>query len=249
MLGKLKSKMCLLCVAVVLLTGCANSGAVLDELGKVAGQVMSESSSGALTAGEISDGLKQALSVGTQQVVRQLGRADGFNADPIAHIPLPTALDRARQVAAKVGLSGSFDSLETRLNRAAELATPKAKELFLTAIQQMTLDDAVGILKGPDDSATRYFEGAMGGRLANAMRPIVDDSLSQVGAVRVFNDLLANYRQIPLAPPVEANLTDHVVKLGMDGIFHYVAKEEKAIRENPLKRTTELLRRVFGSVN
>ncbi len=231
---------------VVLLSGCANSGAVLEELERAAAQAMGDSAGGSLTITEISNGLKEALTIGSGQVVSQLGRTDGFNADPIAHIPLPKALDRARDVAAKVGLDGSFDSLETRLNRAAELATPKAKALFVSAIQQMTLEDAKGILQGPDDSATQYFRGAMGERLSNAMRPIVDDSLAQVGAVRAFNELLASYRQIPFAPPIEANLTDHVVDLGMDGIFHYIAREERAIRENPLKRTTELLRRVFG---
>lgn len=243
----MKLRMCAVFTA-VLLTGCANSSAVLNELEKAAGQVLGESTGGSLTINEISQGLKEALSVGSQQVVSQLGRNDGFNADPIAHIPLPKALDRARTVASKVGLSGGFDSLETRLNRAAELATPKAKALFLSSIRQMTLDDAKGILTGPDDSATQYFRGAMGTRLAAAMTPIVDDSLAQVGAVSLFNDVLKNYRQIPFAPPVEANLTQHVVELGMNGIFHYIAEEEKAIRENPIKRTSEILRRVFGSL-
>jgi hypothetical protein len=229
----------------MLLGGCANTSAVLDELEQVAGQVLTEGS-GELSINEISRGLKEALTIGSQEVVQQLGRTDGFNADPIAHIPLPTALDRARNVAAKVGLQKSFDSLEVRLNRAAELATPKAKSLFVGAIQQMSLSDARGILNGPDDAATQYFQNAMGPGLRDAMRPIVDDSLGQVGAVRAFNELLAQYRQIPFAPAVDADLTAHVVDLGMQGIFHYIAQEEKAIRDNPVKRTTELLRRVFG---
>ena len=229
----------------MLLTGCANTSAVLDELEQVAGQVLAEGG-GELSISEISRGLKEALTIGSQQVVQQLGRTDGFNADPIAHIPLPTALDRARNVAAKVGLQESFDSLEVRLNRAAELAAPKAQALFIGAIREMTLSDARGILNGPDDAATQYFQSAMGPRLAEAMRPIVDDSLGQVGAVRAFNELLAQYRQIPFAPAVDADLTGHVVDLGMQGIFHYIAQEEIAIREDPLKRTTALLRRVFG---
>ena len=234
-------------IAAALLTGCANSSGVLGELEKAAGQVLGESAGGSLSINEISQGLKEALSVGSRQVVSQLGQQDGFNNDPVAHIPLPTTLIRARDIAAKVGLDGGFKSLETRLNRAAERATPKAQELFLSAIKQMTLEDARGILTGPDDSATRYFRNVMGSRLSAAMTPIVDDSLSQVGAVRVFNDLLTSYRRIPLAPPVEADLTQHVVDLGMDGIFHYIAQEEMAIRQNPLKRTSEILRRVFGS--
>lgn len=229
------------------LVGCTSGNSVLKELEQVAGQVLSESSGGVLSSGEIARGLKQALSIGSQNVVGQLGRVDGFNADPVAHIPLPRGLEKVRNVARKVGLSGEFDNLETRINRAAERATPQAKKLFLSAISSMTLEDAKGILSGPDDSATQYFRRAMGGDLSDAMRPIIDNSLSQVGAVRSFNSLLASYRKIPLAPPIEADLTDHVLDEGINGIFHYIALEEKAIREDPLKRTTELLQRVFGS--
>lgn len=241
----MKLRLCAI-FSVALLAGCANTSSMMDDLEKVAGQILVDPSAGGLSIVEISRGLKEALTIGSEQVVSKLGQTDGFNADPVAHIPLPTALDRARKTMAKIGLGGSFDTLEIRLNRAAELATPKAKELFVGAIRQMTLEDARGILQGPNDSATQYFRGAMGTRLSAAMRPIVDDSLAQVGAVRMFNDLLTSYHQIPLVPRVEADLTEHVVGLGMDGIFHYIAKEEQAIRENPVRRTTEILRRVFG---
>ena len=80
------------------------------------------------------------------------------------------------------------------------------------------------------------------------MRPLIDDSLNQVGAIRAFNDLLASYQRIPLAPKVNADITEHVLAAGLGGIFFYIAKEEKAIRDNPLKRTTQLLQRVFGSL-
>ena len=231
---------------VIGLTGCSNSNSVLKGIGEVAGQVLSDSGGG-LSTDDIARGLKQALSVGSQNVVGQLGQVNGFNNDPVAHIPLPRSLEKVRDVARKVGLSGQLDGLETRLNQAAELATPKAKALFLSAISRMTIDDAVGILRGPDNAATEYFRGVMGEDLANAMRPIIDDSLSQVGAVRSFNSLLASYRKIPLAPPIEADLTNHVLEQGIDGIFYYIATEEKAIRDDPLKRTTDLLQRVFGA--
>lgn len=231
---------------IVLLAGCANSDKVLEQLEQAAGQVLAEGD-GELTISEISQGLKQALAISSREVVQQLGQTDGFYADPVARIPLPTALVRARDVAAKFQLDGGFNALETRLNRAAEIATPKARALFADAIRDMTLADARGILTGPDDAATQYFRRTMGPRLAEAMKPVVDDSLMQVGAVRAFNDLLAQYRQIPLAPKIDADLTEHVVARGMDGIFHYIAREEKAIRTDPVRRTTELLRRVFGA--
>lgn len=236
-------------IAGVLLSGCAGKGPSLKDLQSAAETVLGDSAgSGVLSIDDISNGLREALSVGSQQVVTQLGQKDGFNGDPLIRIPLPTALTKARDIASKVGLSSSFDKLETRLNRAAEVATPRAKEMFLSSIRQMTLDDARSILQGPDDAATQYFRRTTGNQLAQAMRPIVDNSLSQVGAVSAFNELLAAYKQIPLAPKVSADLTGHVVAEGMDGIFHYIAQEEKAIRDNPLKRTSEILQRVFGSV-
>ncbi len=237
-----------LLVCVVFLGGCANNSELLEGLDALAGQAMGQSTS-ALSLADISSGLKQALSIGTQEVVSQLGQTDGFNADPVVRIPLPTALINARKVAAKVGLASSFDSLENRLNEAAEQAVPNARRLFLGAIQQMTLDDARGILQGSDDSATQFFRRTMGTQLSDSMRPIIDNSLSQVGAVRGFRQLLASYRQIPFAPPVEADLTTHVLNKGMEGVWHYIALEEQAIRQDPVKRTTDLLRRVFGSVN
>ena len=140
-----------------------------------------------------------------------------------------------------------MDDLELRLNRAAEKATPKAKKLFHQAITEITLDDAKSIYKGPDDAATRYFKSKMSKPLAKAMHPIVDKSLSEVGAVRSYDKLIGKYRSIPFVPDVKTDLTNHVIKKGMKGIFHYLAREEAAIRRDPAKRTTELLKHVFGS--
>ena len=230
----------------LLLFGCA-SGPTLEQVATAAGQVLDASQSGVLSDSDIAKGLREALTVGSSNVVAQLGQADGFYADPAIRVPLPRALQRARSYASKVGLEGSFDDLELRLNRAAEQATPKAKALFMNAIRSMTLDDARGILSGPDDAATRYFETRTADNIRTAMRPLVEDSLSRVGAVRAFGDLLTAYQQIPLAPKVNADLNQHVVDAGVDGIFKYLATEEKAIRENPLKRTSALLRRVFAA--
>jgi len=110
----------------------------------------------------------------------------------------------------------------------------------------MTLDDVMAIYKGPEDSATQYFKSRMSGSLAVAMKPIVDDSLADVGAAKSYDKLMASYNAVPFVPKVEADLGDYVVDKGMDGIFFYLAREEAAIRQNPAARTTELLRKVFG---
>lgn len=195
----------------------------------------------------IAAGLREALAVGTQRVVDRLGAVDGFNADPSVHIPLPRSLADVRATLDRVGMAGYLDDLELRLNRAAEAATPRAKRLFVDSIRAMTIDDVVGIYEGPDDAATRYFRDRMSQPLAREMAPIVDDALSQVGAIRAYEDAMQRYNAMPFVPDVRADLTAYVVEKGMDGIFHYLAKEEAAIRRDPVKRSTELLEKVFGA--
>lgn len=199
-----------------------------------------------LGSDEIAAGLREALKVGTERVVGQVGATDGFNADPTIHIPLPGALKNVQQVLRKVGKAELADDLELRLNRAAEAAAPEAKQLFWQAISEMTLDDVEGIYKGPDDAATRYFQQKMTPALAKRMSPIVDHTLADVGAIQSYDTMMARYQAMPFVPDVKANLTEYVVDKAMDGIFHYVAKEEAAIRHNPAKRTTELLQKVFA---
>ena len=207
----------------------------------------SHGSAGKLSADEIGSGLRDALRVGTERVVQQLGTEDGFNGDPSVHIPLPKSMHSVQSALEKFGMSGMLDDLELRLNRAAEAATPKAKQLFWDAISEMTLEDARQIYDGPDDAATRYFQAKMSQPLAAEMSPIVSNSLSSVGAIHAYENVMGEYEQLPFMPDVKANLTDYVVEKGMDGIFHYLAKEEAAIRNDPLKRTTALLQRVFGA--
>mgnify|MGYP001063346223 CR=1 FL=1 len=200
-----------------------------------------------LTNGDIASGLKDALRVGTERVVGQLGQADGFNSDPTIHIPLPESMQKVKQALAAVGMSSMMDDLELKLNRAAEQATPPAKKIFWNSIEEMTLEDVTGIYNGPDDAATRYFQGKMSEPLAAAMKPIVEGALSQVGAVQAYDAVMGKYSTLPFVPDVKADLNSHVVNEGMNGIFHYIAQEETAIRQNPVKRTTDILQKVFGA--
>ncbi|MCW8874175.1 MAG: DUF4197 domain-containing protein [Gammaproteobacteria bacterium] len=200
-----------------------------------------------LSSQKVAAGLKEALRVGSETVVGQLGTLDGFNADPEVRIPLPPSLDRVRTALGRVGMSGMLDDLELKLNRAAEHATPKARQLFMQSIEAMTIKDAMGIYQGPPDAATRYFQDRMSEPLAEEMRPLVAESLAEVGAVQSYDAVMNRYRNLPLVPDIKADLTEHVVDQGMEGIFHYLAREEAAIRQNPVKRTTELLQQVFGA--
>jgi len=200
-----------------------------------------------LTTSEIGNALKEALRIGSDNVVSRLGKEDGFYGDPAVHIPLPEEFEIVKKTLDRFGMSFLAEELEIKLNRAAEEATPKARELFFQAIKEMTFDDVMNIYNGPEDSATQYFQGKMAESLAAEMQPIINESLSQVGAVKTYDKIMNKYQSIPFVPDIKANLTLYVTQKGMDGIFHYMAKEEAAIRENPAKQTTELLKRVFGA--
>lgn len=207
----------------------------------------SASASGSLATADLVAGLREALQVGTGRVVDQLGQAGGFSQDPAIRIPLPESMQTVRKALGTVGMDGMLTDLEARLNVAAEQATPKAKELFLDAITDMKLEDAQQIYSGPADAATRYFQERMSGPLAAEMQPVISEALSQAGAVQMYDQVMGQYGQLPFVPDVKADLQAHVTQKGMDGIFHYLAQEEAAIRQDPARRTTELLQKVFGA--
>lgn len=213
--------------------------------GRVAG-----TTNAALSQSDISSGLREALRVGTAAVVHKLGVNNGFNLDPKVHIPLPKTLAKVDKALTAIGMSSMTDDLELRLNRAAEAATPRAKELFISAIQQMTIEDARKILSSDNTAATQYLRRTMGAQLATDMTPIVQSAMAQTGAVKAYDRVAAQYTKMPIVsaivPDAKSQLTTHVVNRAMDGIFYYVGQEEAAIRANPARRTTDILKKVFG---
>jgi len=254
-------KQSLIAVAAIGLTAAVAFGAqaqgTLLDLGKgvLQGQSGALSSPGGgrgagLSIGEIGSGLKDALKVASDRVTARLGAPDGFNGDPAVHIPLPNTLRTARQGLQMVGQSALLDDLELRLNRAAEAAIPAAKKIFLDALSRMSIDDAKAILNGPPDAATQYFKRVMSPDLKTAMRPVVDQTVSQSGAVKAYQGVVTAAAGLPLVGQAAQGgpgmLTDHVLDFALQGIFKYLGQEEAAIRSDPAKQSTALLRKVFG---
>jgi hypothetical protein len=235
-------------IAILALGGCAgeDNGAWQATAGNVLQGVLG-ANSGALGQNEIVAGLKEALRVGTDRVVDNLGQVDGFNADPEVHIPLPKVLSQAQSSLRLIGASALVDDLELRINRAAEQATPVAKDIFWQAITSLTFEDVNAIYRGPDDAATQYLDRTTRGSLTDAMRPIVDDALADAGAVAAYDSIIERAQVAPFLPDLKTDLTNHVLDRAMDGMFAYLAEEEAAIRQDPVKRTTALLKRVFGA--
>ena len=200
-----------------------------------------------LTTQDIAAGLKEALRVGSERVVVQVGKTDGYLKDKIIHIFLPPELQKIHNTLNKVGLGQYTNELEMKMNRAAEIAAPKAKQLFWTAIQQMQWSDVQVIYKGKDDAATEYFRNKMTPSLRTMMRPVIKQTLSEAGAVQAFNHVVKQYHSIPFVPRVEYDMEGYVMDYAIQGMFYYLAKEEAAIRKDPVKRTTAILKKVFGN--
>lgn len=173
----------------------------------------------------IQKAFKEVLTKGSETVVNKLSVKDGFNADPKIHIPLPSSLKTVQSTLNQFGMGKYMDDVETKLNRAAEAATPQAKALFLDAIKDMSFDDVKKIYEGPKDSATQYLK-----------------SKTSPGIKAI-----SKYKDLPFVPNVKADLLEHVVNEGMNGMFYYIAQEEAAIRKDPLKQSTELLKRFLGN--
>ncbi len=227
------------------------AGMVQGALNSYAGA--SAGTKSALTDAQITAGLKDALGVGTTNVVAQLGKTGGFNLDPKIRIPLPDKLQRMDAALKLVGMNGLTQELEARMNNAAELATPKAKQLFINSISQMTFADARSILfGGQQDAATQFFRRTMGTELSTDIQPIIQTALAESGAIKAFDRATAQYNTLPMVSQLtgdaKSNLNNYVSNKAVDGIFYYVAQEEAAIRQNPAKRTTEILKKVFGQL-
>lgn len=228
----------------------ARAGDWFDTGKKALDNLTGSGGAGGLGRGEIASGLREALRVASRRVIDQVGQTGGYLTDPAIHIPLPGYLQDARTVLRTVGGSALLGDLETQLNRAAEAAAPQASDIFADAIAAMTLQDARQILNGPKDAATQYFKKTMTPDLRETFRPVVKTHLDRTGAMRTLDRTVATYDQVPFAGQLVDNAQNRLIDHGLDGalggIFHYLAKEEAAIRTDPAKRTTDLLRRVFG---
>lgn len=218
-------------------------------LDKAEGGTSSGASGASLSQNEIGAGLKDALKVASKRVVSRVGKVDGYNGDPAIRIPLPETLQKIQGPLKSVGAGGMLDDLQLKMNRAAEQAAPKALNIFVDAASKMSITDARAILTGPQDAATQYFKRTTTDSLTKSFRPIVDGTLSQVGAIKTFNGVKSQASSLPFGAGQEVssfNLTDFTVGKALDGLFHYLASEEAAIRSNPAARTTDLLKKVFG---
>jgi uncharacterized protein DUF4197 len=195
---------------------------------------------------QIAEGLKQALTIGTQNSVNRLSAVDGFFANAAVKILMPPEAKNVEKTLRTFGLGSLVDRTVLSLNRAAEDAAKSATPIFVDAIKQMTITDALGILQGGDFAATNYFKEKTTASLTAAFSPVISKSLNKVDATKYWSDMFTAYNKFS-AKKVPTDLTAYVTQKAIDGIFYEVGLEEQKIRKDPAARVTDLLKQVFGS--
>ena len=200
-----------------------------------------------LTTAEVTEGLKEALIKGISNGSDLASQVDGYFKNAEIKIPFPPDVKKVEDRLRQLGLGGEVDKFIMTLNRGAEDAAKEAKPIFISAIKQMTIDDAWAILKGEPDAATQYLKKTTSVQLKEKFSPVIQTSLDKVNATKYYGEIINRYNSIPLVQKVNPNLNDYATDMAIQGLFTMIAKEEKSIRQDPLARTTELLKRVFGS--
>lgn len=195
----------------------------------------------------VASGLREALRVGTERAVATLSEPGGFADVPALRLQLPEAIQPAAKTLRRIGMGRPVNELESKMNEAAERAAGEAIPVFADALTSMTISDAMGILNGPDDAATQYFQGRTSEALRARFRPVVEGAMQDVGVYRAYGEAKRLYESIPLTKELAPDLEGHILDSTLSGLFGTLAEEEARIREDPAARTTALLREVFGS--
>jgi len=200
----------------------------------------------ALTQDKAAAGLKEALRVGTGNATTLTGKPDGYFRNAAIKILMPDQLQAFEKGLRVFGFGPQVDEFVMSMNRAAERAAPQAKDIFLGAIAQMTFADAQQILSGGETAATDYFRSKTTAQLSAAFRPQVERAMNEVGVTRQYKDLVRQYKAIPFAKTELIDLDQYVVGKSLDGLFLMLGREERAIRQDPAARVTDLLKEVFS---
>lgn len=225
-------------LSVFLLSGCETTQQILNSL--------PPTTTGGTNTMQISAGLKEALTIGTQNSANRLSAPNGFFANAVLKILMPPEAQKVESTLRNVGLGSVVDKAVLAMNRGAEEAAKSATPIFVNAIRSMSITDAIGILRGGDFAATNYFKQKTTAALSDAFRPVINSALGKVDATKYWADVFSVYNKFSKTP-VNTDLTTYVTERAIAGIFHEVGLEEQKIRRDPAARVTELLKTVFGS--
>lgn len=208
-------------------------------------------STSALPQEKIVQGLKEAISLGIKEAVAQLGKSDGFLKDTQVKIPLPDTFKKAESTLRLLGQGRLMDDLITTMNRAAEQAVPEVATVLGDSVKQMTLTDAQQLLSGPSNAATEYFRKTSDATLLARLLPIIQTATQKCQVTQTYKQVLDKVGAGMVKPELlnqkGLDIDQYVARKALDGLYIKIAEQEKRIRENPAARTTDLLKKVFGS--
>ncbi len=199
-----------------------------------------------VTEAEAGEGIKEALGQGLVGAVLKLNKEDGFFKDAFYKILIPEDARKVENTLRDLGLGSMVDKAILQINRGAEDAAGYAKPIFVNAIKSMSIQDAIGLVRNGDTSATHFFREKTTAQLVAAFTPIIKSSLDKVNATKYYSDMVNKYNSIPLVKKINPDLTGYVTSKATNALFDLVAKEEQNIRHNFAARTTDLLKKVFG---
>lgn len=209
-------------------------------------KVTSAKNKDSLSTGDVVSGLKEALNTGISKGTDKLSATDGFFKDAVLKIIMPAEAQKVEKTLRGIGLGKQVDDAILSMNRAAEDAAKNAAPIFLNAVKQMSINDAWGILKGGDSAATQYLRQKTTASLALAFKPVIEKSLEKTGATKYWNTVFTSYNKFSFNK-INPDLSSYVTEKAMSGIFYEVAQQEAQIRKDPLARTSDILKKVFGN--
>jgi hypothetical protein len=199
-----------------------------------------------LSEDSIIAGLKEALEIGVGKAIGHTSNLDGYVGNPKIKIPMPERIQNVADMLGSIGLQKPVDDFVLSMNRAAEAASPKAKEYLLSAVKNMNFDDAKEILNGGDTAATDYLKEKTFNDIFGAFKPTVSEMVNKVGVTSAYKEMMGKFTSIPFATAESLDLDNYVTNKSISGLFLMLGEEEKSIRTNPQARVTNLLKEVFG---
>ncbi|MCB0380562.1 MAG: DUF4197 domain-containing protein [Flavobacteriales bacterium] len=233
-------KITIVAITLITLAGCAEMTSVMEQVSTEMG-----STTPSLTNDEVIRGLREALTVGTNNSSSLTSKLDGFYKNPEIFIPFPEEAIKVKNTVEDLGMKKQVDEFVMTLNRAAETATKEAAPIFVNAIKEMTIADGFAILRGNDNAATQYLKDKTSAQLKVKFNPVVKNAIQKVEVTKYWNPVINTYNKVPFVEPMNPNLEDYITTKAMDGLFLMIEKEEAKIRKDPLARVTDLLKKVF----
>ncbi len=248
---KIISSVVIIAVTINLCVG-QTFGNLMKDAEKASGDVLKKTTSPGgntqLSNEEVISGLKDALSVGTNNSSGLASKLDGYYKNPSIFIPFPPEAQKVKDKVDAMGMQEQTDKFVMTLNRAAEEAAKDAAPVFINAIKGMSIGDGFAILKGADNAATQYLKDKTTAQLKEKFTPIVQAAIDKVEVTKYWNPIINTYNKIPFVEKQNPDLTAYVTERAMQGLFKLIADEELEIRKDPIARVTDILKKVFGSL-